>query len=190
MKNRKILIILGHSYKKGLCGSLADEYEKGTRESGAVIRRINLGDLKFDPILHEGYRIIQKLEPDLVKAQKDIKWADKIVFVYPVWWMSMPALLKGFFDRTLLPSFAFHFESAISWKKLLKGKSAELLITMDAAKIFYRFMGSISEKVMKNTLNFCGIKTKRITIFDLVENVSEKRKNKFLKTAYKLGMKN
>jgi len=190
MKKKKILIIFGHSHKGGLCNEITDEYEKGARKSGAEIKRINIGDLKFDPILYDGYRRIQKLEPDLIQSQKDIKWANHIVLVYPVWWASMPALLKGFFDRVFLPGFAFHFKGVIRWDRLLKGRTAELLISMGAAKIYYKLTGSLSEKVMKNIFHFCGIKIKRTAIFDLAQNMNSRKKEKFLKKAYKLGKNN
>ena len=57
MKN--IFIILGHSNTDTFSGSLADRYESGARESGHEVRRANLGDLAFDPILHRGDKEIK-----------------------------------------------------------------------------------------------------------------------------------
>ena len=60
---------------------------------------MRLGDLRFDPVLREGYQQVQALEPDLLQAQANILWAEHLVLVYPIWWGGIPALLKGFFDR-------------------------------------------------------------------------------------------
>jgi len=140
MKN-KILIILGHPSQESYCGALAQSYKKGAEESSKEIETIYLGDLKFDPILRKGYKKIQELESDLIDAQKKIKWANHIVLIYPTWWFTYPALVKGFFDRILLPSFAFEFENDnLLPKKLLKGKTAHLIVTMDAPSLFYKII--------------------------------------------------
>ena len=145
-KNKKILIFLGHPYEDGICGQLARQYEARAKEKGYKTERINLGRLKFDPILHKGYREIQKLEADLLMVQRKIKWAEHIVFIYPVWWMSMPALMKGFFDRCFLPGFAFDYigDSAIV-KKRLKGRTADIILTAGASNFFYHLKDEYSK---------------------------------------------
>src|SRR3989344_2901432 len=145
MKLKKIFILLGHPDKNTLSGSFTDAYEKGARDSGDEVRRLNLGDLQFDPILHEGYKTIQALEPDLLQAQEDIRWADHFVIIYPSWWSTMPAILKGFFDRIWLPGFAFHFKphglgAGYFWKKAMKGKTARVFVTSDSHPIVARFI--------------------------------------------------
>ena len=187
---KKVLIILGHSLKKSFCGALADEYERGAKEAGVKIRRINISDLKFDPILHHGYKKIQKLEPDLIKAQKDIKWAEHIVFVYPVWWGGMPALFKGFVDRALLPGFAFHYKESGGVDKLLHGRSARVIFTMGAKPLMYRIAGRLPKKVMNRyILGFVGFKPIRVSVFGPAENAKDKKIKKWLKKVFDLGKK-
>ena len=96
---RQVLVVLGHPCSDSLCAGLATAYADAARAAGAQVRVLRLGSLVFDPLLHAGYRQVQTLEPDLVAAQQDILWAQHLVWVYPIWWGAMPALLKGFIDR-------------------------------------------------------------------------------------------
>lgn len=131
--SRRILIILGQPSSNSLCAALARTYADAARQSGAEVRLLELGKIAFDPILRHGYERIQPLEPDLRNAQADITWAQHLVWVYPIWWGSLPALLKGFLDRIFLPGFAFKYRvNSALWDRLLTGRSAELLVTMDS----------------------------------------------------------
>lgn len=189
---KKILIINGHPDKNSLCHELAASFKRGCESSSAECTLVNLTDLDFDPILHYGYKQRTELEPDLVKMQEAILKADHLVFVYPNWWGTYPALLKGFFDRVFLPGFAFKYrENSLFWDKLLKGKSARLIVTMDTPKwyysLVYRSPGHHSLK--KGILQFCGIKPIRITSFGPVKTSDEKQRQKWIKQIEKLGKK-
>lgn len=131
-----------------------------------------------------------ELEEDLVKAQELIRWADHLVFVYPIWWGTMPAVLKGFFDRVFLPGFAYKYrDKSPLWDKLLKGKTAHLLVTMDTPPWYNRWIyRRAGHQVMKrNILGFCGIKTVRITEFSPVSSSTEAMRAKWLEKSRKLG---
>ncbi|MBT3704191.1 NAD(P)H-dependent oxidoreductase [Candidatus Peregrinibacteria bacterium] len=185
----KTLLILGHPLKDSFCAALGESYLKGAKAKGHETKTIYLGDLKFNPLLENAYKKEQPLEPDLQEAQKLISWADHIVFSYPVWWSLFPALLKGFFDRVLLPDFAFKFIGGGKWKKLLKGKTARLLITMDSPPpLHILYFRNPSVKAMKATIGFCGIKQKN-TYFGSIRYSDDKKKKKWLKKAERLGRK-
>ncbi len=188
MKN--ILIINAHPVKDSFCNALAQSYLQGAEKSGATCKLIHLIDLQFDPILRYGYTKRMDLEPDLLQVQQDILAADHLVFVYPNWWSTYPALLKGFFDRTFLTGFAFNYrEKSPFWDKLLTGKSARILVTMDTPKWYYslfnRKPGHNSMKI--GILGFSGIKPVKITSFSPIKSSTEQARNKWLKTAEKLG---
>lgn len=178
---KKVLIILGHPNKESFCGSLAQAYKQGALEAKAEVKEIFVSDLRFDPVLHMGYKQTQELEEDLIRSQELIKWAEHIVFVYPTWWGTMPALLKGFIDRVFLPGFAFKYrEDSPFWDKYLTGKSARLVVTMDAPVWYNKFVyGSAGHKAMKKTtLQFCGIKPVKVTTIGSVkQSKSETLKN-------------
>lgn len=187
----RTLIILGHPDKKSFCSSLAESYEKGAKEKGGEVQRINLSEIRFDPILRNGYNKIQTLEPDLVEAQRLLKWANNIVFVFPVWWSAPPALLKGFIDRVFLPGFAFRYrENSNNWDKLLTGKKARLIMTSDApaAWLYLMYFHPALNMMKKATLEFCGISPVNVSSFGSIKNTNEKKREGILYKTYRAGL--
>lgn len=187
---KRVLVILGHPQNDSLCGTLARAYAESARSAGAEVREMELGNLTFDPILHEGYRQIQALEPDLVQAQKLMQWAEHLVFVYPNWWGSMPALMKGFFDRVLLPGFAFKYRhDSPWWDRLLAGRSAHLIVTMDTPPWVYRWLWKMPghNQMRRTILDFCGIKPVKITSFGSVKESTQAQRAQWIATVRKIG---
>lgn len=187
---KKILIILGHPDKTSFNAALAASYTDGAVVAGAEVREIFLGELAFDPILRSGYKEKQALEPDLIAAQESIKWADHLVWVYPIWWGTMPALLKGFLDRTLLPGFAFKYrENSRWWDKYLTGKSGRMIVTLDAPVLYdWLIYGAGGRKTMKKAvLEFCGVKPVRVTAFGQVKFSDDVKRQKWLSKVNELG---
>lgn len=163
---KKILIINGHPDAESYNFALADAYKKGAQSVGSEVKEIIIRDLHFNPNLEFGYRKRTELEPDLIDAQEKIKWADHIVWVYPVWWGSVPAIMKGFLDRVLLPGFAFQKrEGSVWWDKLLTGKTARLICTLDQPSWYYSIInGAPTHKAMKRmTMQFIGVKKVKIS---------------------------
>lgn len=160
--SKRIFILLGHPDTDSFNRTLADMYEKGAYDSGHDVRRMNLGDLRFDPILHQGYRVIQDLEPDLKSFQDNVRWCDHFVIFYPSWWSTMPALLKGLFDRMWLPGFAYKFfPNGLGWHRLLKSRTATVFITSDSAPILARFLfGDNVNEIRDGILWFAGFSPK------------------------------
>ena len=186
---KNILVILGHPDTDSFCGSLARAYID-TARIRAEVRELQLGELKFDPILWEGYKKIQKLEPDLKKAQEFILWSNHIVFIYPNWWGTIPALMKGFFDRVFLPGFAFNYrENSILWDKLLSGRTAHLLVTMDTPSWYYRWVYHRPghNEMKRSILGFCGIKVEKITEFGPIKGSSQQQRNKWITASKYFG---
>ena len=105
---RKLLLIHAHPVKDSFSSAIADAVEAGAKEGGHALMRRSLYSDKFSPTLtsserRDYFELAAKRPRDVVSALNDLRWADSVVFVYPTWWFNMPAMLKGYFDRTLVP---------------------------------------------------------------------------------------
>lgn len=175
---KKILVVLAHPQAKSYCAALAQAYADGARASGAEVRQLNLAESTFDA------------EPALKQAQDDIKWAEHLVFVYPILWGTIPALLKGFIERVFTPGFAVNFRNdSPLWDKLLKGRSARLIVTLNTPPLLYRLLfrraGHITMK--RSILEFCGIAPVKITDVGPMKNASADKREKWIQQARALG---
>lgn len=187
----KILIINGHPDSESFNFAISEAYKKGAVAAGHTVKEIIVRELEFNPNLEFGYRKRTELEPDLLDAREKIKWADHLVFIYPVWWGSLPAVLKGFIDRVFLPGFAFKKrENSVWWDKYLTNKSARIISTMDQPFWYYRLVyRQPSHNAMKKaTLEFCGVKPVKITSIGPIRLSKDNYRQKWLDKIEKLGM--
>ena len=189
--SKRILVILGHPSHDSFCGALTERYVQAAKDAGRQVRELRLGALSFDPILREGYRQVQPLEADLLQAQADITWAEHLTFVYPIWWGAIPALLKGFFDRVFLPGFAFKYRPGKAFpEQLLRGRSADLLVTMDTPPWYYRWVYRMPglHQMRKTTLAFCGIRPRKTLTFGPILGSTERQRETWLKQAQAIAV--
>ena len=154
-------------------------------------RELILSDIRFDPNVHEASPEQQPLEPDLVRAQRDLHWAEHLVFVYPTWWGTFPALLKGCLDRVMTPGFAFRHVSPDKWDKLLAGRTADLITTMDTPPLFYRviYWAPGRQALGRATLGYCGLRTARIEAFGSVVASSAAQRSHWLDQSRAIGLR-
>ena len=169
---KRILILLGHPdpAPERLCRALAEAYADGARGAGHEVRLIDIAKLDF-PLLRTRDEF-EKAAPSaaIKQAQDDMLWAQHLVIIYPLWLGTMPALLKGFLEQVGRPGFAFE-TTGRGWKKLLKGRSARVVVTMGMPALAYRlYFGAHSLKSLeRNILGFIGIAPIRETLIGLVE---------------------
>jgi putative NADPH-quinone reductase len=137
-----------------------------------------------------GYKKRMEMESDLIQIQQDITAADHLVLVYPNWWATYPAQLKGLFDRAFVPGFAFQYrENSPMWDKLLKGKSARMIVTMDTPSWYYSliYKNAGHNAVKVGVLEFSGFKPVKVSSFSPVKSSKEAKRLKWLKEVEQLG---
>lgn len=172
-----VRVINGNLKSKSFCHELADSFIASSEQNNDV-RVISLSDLRF--------------EPDLIDFQQSLLWSEHVVFILPVWWGGMPAKFKGLIDRTFLPGFAFKFKENKSIpEKLLEGRTADVILTMDTPPFYYRwFQGNPVYKQLKRTiLEFCGFKQISATYVGPLMNSTQEQRDKWRRNISKLAAK-
>ncbi|RWM17740.1 MAG: flavodoxin family protein [Mesorhizobium sp.] len=191
--SRRILVVVGHPEPSPdrLCRGLAQAYAEGAKQAGHVVRQIDLAALNF-PML----RTMQEFEhgaiPDSLKdAAGAIVWAEHIVFVFPLWLGTMPALLKAFLEQVMRPGTAFAYpdKGRGFTKTLLRGRSARLVVTMGMPSLLYQlwFLGHGIAGMRRSILHFVGISPVRETLFGMVAGASDATRAKWLGQMRRLG---
>jgi len=186
----KILIINGHPDAESYCFALHAAYKRGALQSGAEVRDLVVRELQFNTNLQFGYRKRTELEPDLLGAQELIRWAEHLVVIHPVWWGSVPAQFKGFLDRVFLPGFFFRKKPGVStsWEKLLTGRSARIIYTLDTPWLFWWLAGRPAFNALKwITLGYCGVSPIRGTALGIVRLSTPEKRAHWLEKVERLG---
>lgn len=187
---QNILIINGHPVEDSYGSSLANAYFEGAKQGNFSVKTITVGKMDFNPNLMYGYSKKMELEPDIKNAITQMKEADHIVWIFPIWWQGTPALLKGFIDRTLLPGIAYDLRNRKLPKKLFKGKSSRIIVTCDTPRWYNSlFMKNAAiNQLKKGTLHFIGIKPVSVTYISPIKNSSLKYRENWIKKINVLGM--
>lgn len=176
----KILLINGHPDAESFSAAMFQAILQNLDRNKHDIETLELGKMAFDPVLRYGYRQRMEGDAEILRSQELIRWADHFIFIYPIWWSGMPSLMKGWIDRVFTPgvayssntngNFIWNFITGQQFKKLLKGKTADIFATSQGPTWWYKvFSGLISvpdsygvAALKSAVLNHCGVKTKRV----------------------------
>ena len=159
-----VLILAGHPDEKRLTSLLPDHYA-ASLPADAMVHRIAVRDLAFDPNLRRGYGADQPWEPDLQRVGAALAACDHLVVGFPLWWGGEPMLLKGLLDRMLLAGFAFRYHRDNPfWDRLLAGRSADVIVTMDTPPWYLRLIygDPVGRRWRRQVLGFCGFSPIRV----------------------------
>lgn len=178
------LVIDGHPDDRSLTAELSRRYVAAHGDA----RLLALRDLDFDPHLRFGYRQRMTLEPDLVEAKAALHEASNVVIAAPLWWGGVPAVLKGFFDRALLPQQEYRYSPAGLPIGLVGANRGRLLLLADTPWFFTPITGVPAQtQVVRNTMKLVGIRSVRTHRMLGVKTASPSRIEGWLDRAAALG---
>lgn len=193
MKN--IIIVTAHPSSKWFTHDIAKKYQESAELEGNSVTIIDLysDEYKQDYLAFENIKDDWPKDDTIKKIQKLMSEANEFVFVAPIWWGQVPAVMKNFIDVNFSAGFAFKYEKwwKIVW--LFKWKTARVFLTCDAPGFIYKmipFAMRFKWYFWMYVFGFCGMKLKSCNIFDhMHKNKSSESRKKMLSTVEKIAKK-
>jgi putative NADPH-quinone reductase len=198
----RFLIVYAHpSADKGHNAQVRKRVESWLSGKSLEYKLIDLYRDGFDPCLPETeWEDHKHVSKQVQGYQQAVKDADRLIFIYPVWWYTYPAILKGFFDRVFTPGFAYNMQKVPLWMKVasntfrwflsvrtlypiysfllpikqhLRGKKALVINTFGGDEAGFRLYGHAPQYAAdRAVLEFCGIApVYRVHWYNLRKNV-------------------
>ncbi len=185
----KSLIITAHPSSTGFTHKIAEAYKKGREDAGHEVEILDLykPENRQDFLTYEEKSDMAKPDPLREAMQAKITSADDIVFVHPLWWVSMPAIMKNFLDVNFAAHFAFKYVNKRP-VGMLQGKTGSVFITCDSPKWLYMFIAMPFETIWRLAIiRFCGLKGKAFKVLYGKVFSTPERDQKFLDMVYRIG---
>ena len=117
--------------------ALARAYGSELEKLGHSAQTDDLYRMAFDPVLacNELLPVTadRPASADVVHAQEAIRTCDVLSLIYPLWWLSMPAMMKGYIDRVFAHGFAYEARNGVV-RGLLSGRQS-VLVTVSGAPL-------------------------------------------------------
>lgn len=152
----KVLVVYAHPNPKSFNRAVLDGFAKGLTDGGHTFEVDDLYAAKFDPAFkpEDFAQFVKRPMPqDVLEQQAKVAQADALAFVYPVWWASAPAIIKGWFDRVLSYGFAYKIG-----RGLLNHKKALIISTTMQPEAFYKAgVEDAMKRINKANFDVCGI---------------------------------
>ncbi len=183
----KALVVYAHPNDKSFNHAIKDEIILMLKEKNAEIRINDLYKEKFNPVLAPSdFEKLAKgtASDDVLKYQTDVKWSEIIIFIYPIWWASMPAILKGYIDRVFSHGFAYKsgkngVEGQLSDKKVFVINTTGSPFSLYSETGMHDAIKKLSDFAI---FDFCGIKDVKHLFFGAVPSVDDATRKSYLES--------
>ena len=180
------LVILTHPYSKSYCHALYQRVTQELEKAGHTVDRLHLDVENFDPIMRSadlaGYARGQSADPLVPHYQARIEAAQQLVFIFPIWWEVMPALLKGFIDKVFTNGWAYKPAKLGVQGHLTHIERAVVITTMNTPKWAYRWLfgDAVQRALVRGTLRKCGVRKVQWVALSPVSHASDLKRQAWL----------
>ncbi|MCY7780272.1 NAD(P)H-dependent oxidoreductase [Bacillus haynesii] len=182
-------VIYAHPNPNSFNGAILNQVIKALEDGKHSYDVIDLYKDRFDPVLlfdEKKRRSDMKHDPETAEYRRIVKNADHLIFIYPLWWGGMPAIMKGFIDRAFAAGEAYTYQGKLP-KGLLKARTASVYYTADAPSWYLRFWRRDADWVtVKDViLKFCGVRRVRRLLFAGVKDSTKEKRTQWLDRVYR-----
>ncbi len=189
----KVLTVIAHPNRASFNYAMLERFEAGLRTAGHEVRRRDLHAPLFDPLLSgDELAALQRGEvaPAVREEQALLMWAEALVFIYPLWWLDRPAVLKGWCDRVFTHGFAFAYDET-GVRGLLTHRKALVLITAGGSEEEMARMGADSASILfpmaDGSLRFCGVEEVAGRVFYAIPSIPTEARAALLDEVEEMG---
>ncbi|WP_106766475.1 NAD(P)H-dependent oxidoreductase [Paenibacillus faecalis] len=186
-----VLAIFTHPNHRSLSYAFLQQVIQGSYENEHItkIHVLDLYEENFDPVLvfnDQKRRRDMHTDPNFERFREQIRWADKLVFVYPIWWGRPPAMLLGYVDQLFASNFAYQDHGGLLPEGLLKGKTAVCISVMKGPTLYPLYWLNNAHKILmkKALLQYVGIRKVKFFEFGNMESPKGQHEKK-LKRVYR-----
>ena len=190
----KTLIVFTHPHEGSYCHAILGAVQKGLKQGGHACKVINLNKDGFNPVLRTkdlkafaelgrgDIAALSELDPIVLSYKKKLEWAERLVMIFPIWWMTMPAIMKGFIDKVIFPGVAYEMDGGRLKSRLKNLRQVTVISTMNTPADVYRdrFGNSIEGSLVKGTFNQIGIHDVEWISLNMVKQVGEEVRAQWL----------
>lgn len=190
----KTLIIFNHPYDGSFCNAIMKSAISGLEKGQHPHHLIHLDKDGFDPVMRGkdllafvqagkfGFDALATVDPLVLEYKKKLEWAEHLVMIFPVWWMNMPAMTKGFVDKVIFPGIAYNMENGRLVSRLSSLKKVTIISTMNTPAEIYRdnFGNALESSLIKGTFNQIGIHDVKWISINMVKQSDVATRKKWL----------
>ncbi len=181
----KVVIIFNHPYEGSYCNAILDSVKTGLQKSNHEIDVIHLDREGFNPVMTaadlKAFVERKPVDPKVMEYKARLDQADHLVFIFPIWWELMPAMMKGFIDKVIFPGIAYEHKGTYGMAPLFKKvKRVTVITTMNTPAVLYRFIfgNAVKKALLTGTFWKIGYRNRKWISLNKVKMVSAvKRKN-------------
>ena len=161
--NMQTTIVYAHPYEGSLNHAILERLVATLEAKGHPVTVLDLYADQFNPVLSAAdlavYGEGKTTDPQVERYVQILDQTEQIIFIYPIWWGGMPAILKGFVDRVLVKGFAYDYSDNPIPQALLKGRTGWVITTHDTVGFFARlFMQDYGRVLARHILRMVGIR--------------------------------
>ncbi len=190
----RVLVVFNHPYDRSFCAAIREAALEGLRAAGHDCDVVHLDEDAFDPVMrakdlrafvmaHENPQAaLQLVDPLVADYGRRLEQAEHAVFIFPIWWELMPALMKGFVDKVIFPGIAYEQtdrRGSGMTTRLSKLRGVTVITTMNTPALIYRllFGNAIGKALLLGTFWKIGVKNRKwISLTNVKSRTQEQRR--------------